>query len=35
MPMADGAQYAFAMTQTGLVARPANDQAAQAVGGWK
>ncbi len=35
MPMADGAQYALAMTQTGLVARPANDQAAQAVGAWK
>jgi len=35
MPMADGAQYSLAMTQTGLVARPANDQAAQAVGGWK
>jgi hypothetical protein len=35
MPMADGAQYSLAMTQAGLVARPANDQAAQAVGGWK
>jgi hypothetical protein len=35
MPMADGAQYSLAMTQTGLVARPANDQAAHAVGGWK
>jgi len=35
MPMADGAQYALAMTQTGLVARPANDQAAQALDGWK
>ncbi|HEX4504742.1 MAG TPA: hypothetical protein VH722_03350 [Alphaproteobacteria bacterium] len=35
MPMADGAQYSLAMTQTGLVARPANDQAVQAVGGWK
>jgi hypothetical protein len=35
MPMADGAQYSLAMTQTGLVARPANEQAAQAVGGWK
>jgi hypothetical protein len=35
MPMADGAKYSLAMTQTGLVARPANDQAAQAVGGWK
>ena len=35
MPMADGAQYSLAMTQTGLIARPANDQAAQAVGNWK
>jgi hypothetical protein len=35
MPMADGAQYSLAMTQTGLIARPANDQAAEAVGGWK
>lgn len=35
MPMVDGAQYSLAMTQTGLIARPANDQAVQAVGGWK
>jgi len=35
MPMADGAQYALAITQAGLIARPANDQAVQAVGGWK
>ncbi len=35
MPMADGAEYALSMTQSGLVARPANSQAAQAVGGWK
>jgi hypothetical protein len=35
MPMADGAQYALSMTQAGLVARPTNDQAVQAVGGWK
>jgi hypothetical protein len=35
MPMADGARYSLAMTQTGLVARPMNDQAIQAVGGWK
>jgi hypothetical protein len=35
MPMADGAQYSLAMTQAGLVARPTNDQAVQAVGGWK
>jgi hypothetical protein len=35
MPMADDARYSLAMTQTGLMARPANDQAARAVGGWK
>jgi len=35
MPMADGAQYALTMTQTGLIARPANDEATQAVGAWK
>jgi hypothetical protein len=35
MPMADGAQYSLAMTQAGLVARPTNEPAVQAVGGWK
>jgi hypothetical protein len=35
MPMADNARYELWMTQSGLVARPANDQAAQAVGNWK
>jgi hypothetical protein len=35
MPMADNARYGMWMTQSGLVARPVNDQAAQAVGNWK
>lgn len=35
MPMADNARYEVWMTQSGLLARPANDQAAQAVGNWK
>jgi hypothetical protein len=35
MPMADNARYEVWMTQSGLVARAVNDQAAQAVGNWK
>jgi hypothetical protein len=35
MPMADGARYEVWITQSGLVARPANDQArAASAGGW-
>jgi hypothetical protein len=35
MPMADGARYEVWITQSGLVARPANDQARSAsAGGW-
>jgi hypothetical protein len=32
MPAVDGARYELSMTQSGLVARPANDAAGQAVG---
>ena len=35
IPMADGAVYYVTMSQTGLLARPANDEARKAVGGWK
>jgi hypothetical protein len=35
MPMADGAKYEVWITQSGLVARPANDAArAASAGGW-
>ncbi len=35
MPMADGARYEVWITQSGLVARPANDAARNAsAGGW-
>ena len=35
MPMADGARYEVWITQSGLVARPANDVArAASAGGW-
>jgi hypothetical protein len=34
LPMADGAQYEVAVTQSGLIARPLNDAARAAVGGW-
>jgi len=35
MPMADGAQYEVWITQSGLIARPANDVAREAsAGGW-
>lgn len=35
MPMADGASYQVTMSQSGLVARPSNTQAQQAVATWK
>jgi hypothetical protein len=35
LPMADDAVYEVKMTRTGLIARPLNDAAAQAVGNWK
>lgn len=35
VPMAEGAQYAVAVSQSGLVVRPGNDAARKAVGGWK
>lgn len=34
MPMADGARYKVALTQTGLVARAVNDSAESAVAHW-
>jgi hypothetical protein len=34
LPMADGADYEVAVTQSGLIARPLNDVARTAVGGW-
>jgi hypothetical protein len=35
MPMADGARYRVSMTQTGLIARPANGAAQTAAAGWR
>lgn len=35
LPMADGARYVVTITQSGLLARPANDQAKAAAGSWK
>jgi hypothetical protein len=35
MPMADGARYEVKVTQSGLVARPLNLPAQQAVGAWR
>jgi hypothetical protein len=35
VPMAEGAEYAVTVSASGLVVRPANDAARQAVGGWK
>jgi len=32
--MADGALYEVRVSQTGLIARPLNQAARQAVGGW-
>jgi hypothetical protein len=34
LPMADKAQYAITVSQSGLVARPVNDAARNAVGSW-
>lgn len=34
LPMADGARYALSVSQTGLIARPINQPAGQAVGSW-
>jgi hypothetical protein len=35
VPMAEGAEYAVNVSQTGLVVRPGNEAARKAVGGWK
>lgn len=35
LPMSDGARYQVVVSQSGLVARPLNDAARQAVGTWK
>ena len=35
VPMSDGARYRVMVSQSGLVARPLNDAARQAVGAWK
>ncbi len=35
LPMAHGAIYEVKMTRTGLIARPVNEAAVQAVGDWK
>ncbi|MFL6574905.1 MAG: hypothetical protein ACJ8G4_24345, partial [Burkholderiales bacterium] len=35
VPMAEGAEYAVSVSASGLVVRPVNDAARQAVGGWK
>src|SRR5262245_24271049 len=35
VPMAEGAEYAVSVSQSGLVVRPGNDAARKAVGGWK
>ncbi|MDT8281701.1 MAG: hypothetical protein RQ982_02685 [Gammaproteobacteria bacterium] len=34
LPMTDGAKYSVAISRTGLVARPANDEASKAVSRW-
>ncbi len=34
LPMTDGAKYQVAISRTGLIARPANDEARQAVSHW-
>jgi hypothetical protein len=34
LPMADGALYEIKVSQSGLVARPLNQAARDAVGGW-
>jgi hypothetical protein len=35
LPMADGARYQISITQSGLIARPLNEAAQTAAGGWK
>jgi hypothetical protein len=35
VPMAEGAQYTVTVSTSGLVVRPANDAAREALGGWK
>jgi hypothetical protein len=35
VPMAEGAEYVVTVSASGLVVRPANDAARNAVGGWK
>lgn len=35
LPMADGAQYVISMSNTGLLARPANSAARHAIAGWQ
>lgn len=35
VPMADGAHYAVRVSSTGLLIRPLNEAAQEAVGGWK
>lgn len=35
VPMAEGAEYDVTVSASGLVVRPANEQARKAVGGWK
>ncbi|VAW51689.1 hypothetical protein MNBD_GAMMA06-1905 [hydrothermal vent metagenome] len=34
LPMSDGAKYSIAISRTGLIARPANDEAREAVSQW-
>ena len=34
LPMSDGAMYSIAISRTGLIARPANDEARRAVSHW-
>jgi hypothetical protein len=34
LPMADGAKFEVKLTRTALIARPLNDEARDAVGGW-
>jgi len=34
LPMTDGAKYSIAISRTGLIARPANDEARKAVSRW-
>jgi hypothetical protein len=35
VPMAEGAEYVVSVSSSGLVVRPANDAARNAIGGWK